>query len=63
MKGERLYFVAETKSSLQPGDLRLIEAAKITRGRAHFAEIQVAESPAQCVVASNLDDLLSKAGS
>lgn len=35
-EGERLYFVIETKGSLDPTDLRNAEADKIHRGRRHF---------------------------
>ncbi len=35
-EGERLYFVIETKGSLDPTDLRNTEAAKIHCGRRHF---------------------------
>ena len=56
--GERLYFVAETKGSLNPDALRPTEAAKIECGKAHFAALQVHNPPAVYKVVSDLDDLL-----
>jgi len=55
---ERLYFVVETKSGLFKDDLREKENAKIECGRAHFHAIAEDESPAQYIVARNVDDVL-----
>jgi type III restriction enzyme len=38
-EGQRLYFVVETKGSLLADELRAREKAKMTCGRAHFAEL------------------------
>ena len=43
---ERLYFVVETKGSLDVNDLRLDEAAKIRCGAAHFEALAVGDNPA-----------------
>ena len=56
---ERLYFVVETKSTLFTDDLRDKESAKIECGKAHFKALSVGESPAEYVVARNIDDLLT----
>ena len=56
---ERLYFVVETKGSLLPDDLRNLERAKIECGKAHFNAIATQESPAQYIIARNLDDLMA----
>ncbi|EIM98161.1 type III restriction enzyme, res subunit [Paraburkholderia hospita] len=45
--GDKLYFVAETKSSMFTDDLRDREGAKIECGRAHFHALAVGENPAQ----------------
>ncbi|SAK41761.1 type III restriction system endonuclease [Caballeronia hypogeia] len=45
--GDKLYFVAETKSSLFADDLRDREIAKIECGRAHFQALAVGENPAR----------------
>lgn len=45
--GDKLYFVAETKSSLFADDLRDRESAKIECGRAHFHALAVGENPAR----------------
>ena len=45
-EGDKLYFVAETKSSLLVDDLRRIEADKIKCGAAHFEALAVGENPA-----------------
>ena len=58
-QGERLYFVVETKASLFASDLRAAESAKIECGKAHFAALNVSESPAHYRVARSLDDLLA----
>lgn len=55
---ERLYFVVETKSGLFKDDLREKENEKIECGRAHFHAIAEGESPAQYIVARNVDDVL-----
>lgn len=62
--GERLYFVAETKSGdgvLLGDGLRPKESYKIDCGRAHFEALRVGESPARYVVAEKLDDVLTEA--
>lgn len=58
---ERLYFVVETKSSLFTDDLRDKESAKIECGKAHFKALSVGENPAQYLVATKFEDLLTKA--
>ena len=58
-EGERLYFVVETKASLFASDLRDAERAKIECGKAHFAALNVSESPAHYRIARSLDDLLA----
>ena len=58
-EGERLYFVVETKASLFASDLRDAERAKIECGKAHFAALNVSESPAHYRTARSLDDLLA----
>ena len=58
--GERLYFVVETKSSLFTDDLRDKESAKIECGKAHFKALEVNEPPAEYVVATKLNDVLSR---
>lgn len=58
-KGERLYFVVETKSSLFDSDIRRTESAKIECGKAHFDALKVGESPARYKVATSIDDILS----
>ena len=55
--GERLYFVVETKGSLLAADLRGVERAKITCGKAHFEALSVSEPPAQYRVARHLEDV------
>ena len=54
---ERLYFVAETKGSSFIDDLRNRERAKVECGRAHFAALEVGESPAKYRVVHRLDEL------
>jgi type III restriction enzyme len=56
-----LYFVVESKSSLFSDELRARESAQITCGRAHFATLNVRESPVDYIVASSVDDVLSHA--
>ena len=58
--GEKLYFVAETKGSLNPDALRPAEAAKIECGRSHFAAISLDHPPATYEVVTDLADLLSR---
>ena len=58
-EGERLYFVVETKASLFASDRRDAERAKIECGKAHFAALNVSESPAHYRTARSLDDLLA----
>ena len=58
-EGERLYFVVETKASLFASDLRDAERAKIECGKAHFAALNVSESPVHYRIARSLDDLLA----
>ncbi len=57
---ERLYFVVETKSSLFTDDLRDKESAKIECGKAHFKALSVNESPAEFIVARDIDDLMAR---
>ncbi len=56
--GERLYFVAETKGTSFLDDLRNSERAKVECGKAHFAALEVGETPAKYRVVHNLDGLL-----
>ncbi|HEY2904614.1 MAG TPA: hypothetical protein VGJ29_01860 [Vicinamibacterales bacterium] len=58
---ERLYFVAETKGSLDTNEIRASEAAKIECGRAHFDALRVMEPPAKYVVVRTVDDLMAEA--
>ncbi len=58
--GERLYLVVETKAGLFPDAVRASEQAKIDCGRAHFKALQVREQPAQYIVATTVDDVLSR---
>lgn len=55
---ERLYFVVETKSSLD--DLRDKERAKIECGKAHFKALAVGDTPAEFITARNIDDLMAR---
>ena len=57
--GEKVYFVAETKGSLNPDALRPAEAAKIECGHAHFAALSRGNSPATYKVVTDLEDILS----
>jgi type III restriction enzyme len=59
-EGERLYFVVETKSSLQSYDLRSSEDAKIHCGKAHFVALASGASPARYVHARTVDDLFTQ---
>ena len=61
-RGERLYFVVETKGSLFAGDLRSVESAKIACGKMHFKALNVAESPAQYAVTTSVEQLLAGMG-
>ncbi len=61
-KGERLYFVVETKGSLFASDLRSVESAKIECGKAHFNALNIAESPAQYAVTTSVEKLLAGMG-
>ena len=54
---ERLYYVAETKGSLDLDDLRGKELAKIECGKVHFATLEAGESPAKYRVVHTSDDL------
>ena len=58
-KGERLYLVVETKSSLDLENLRVSESAKIECGKAHFKALAHTESPARYQIASSVEDLLA----
>jgi len=60
-EGERLYLVVETKSGMFADEFRDREKAKITCGKAHFAAIGTDKSPAQYLVATSVEDALSKA--
>lgn len=55
---QRLYFVAETKSSSFTDDLRDTESAKIECGKAYFSALAVGENTTRYVVARSDDDLL-----
>ena len=61
-EGERLYLVVETKGSVEAGDLRDTENAKIACGKAHFDALARKGSPARYHVATGLGDLLSRIG-
>ncbi len=61
-RGERLYFVVETKGSLLAGDLRRGESAKIECGKAHFHALNIAESQAQYAVTTSVEKLLAGMG-
>ena len=58
--GERLYFVAETKGSSHPDDLRELERAKTECGKAHFGALQAGESPVRYRVVPDLNGLLAE---
>jgi len=58
-QGERVYFVAETKSSLYSDALREQERAKIHCGKAHFKALEEGDNPARYRVATTLDGLLA----
>ncbi len=57
---ERLYFVVETKGSLNPDQLRPSEKLKIACGKAHFDAVRVREPQAKYIVASNVGDLMDQ---
>ena len=58
---QRVFFVAETKSSLWSGDLRDKEGGKIECGRAHFAELaKGVENAAKYEVVRDVEDLMAK---
>ncbi len=61
-KGERLYFVVETKGSLFASDLRSAESAKIECGKAHFNALNVGEAPARYAVTTSVEELLAGIG-
>ena len=61
-KGERLYFVVETKGSLFTSDLRSAESAKIECGKAHFNALNVGEAPARYAVTTSVEKLLAGIG-
>jgi restriction endonuclease len=61
--GELKYRVVETKGSTSEEDLREGEKEKIACARAHYAATRVKESPAEYVVATTLDEVLSNAAS
>ena len=61
-KGERLYFVVETKGSLFASDLRRVESAKIECGKAPFDVLNVGEPPAQYTVTTSVENLLAGIG-
>ncbi len=55
---ERLYFVAETKGTSFLDDLRNSERAKVECGKAHFATLEIGDSPAKYRVVSAVEQLL-----
>jgi len=58
---DRVYFVAETKSSLWTGDLRDKEGGKIACGKVHFAELaEGAKNPARYEVVRDVEDLMTR---
>jgi type III restriction enzyme len=58
---DRVYFVAETKSSLWSGDLRDKEGGKIACGKAHFAELAAGtNNPAKYEVVTTVEDLMAR---
>ncbi len=61
--GELKYRVVETKGSSEEEDLREGEKEKIDCARAHFGASRVMEPPAEYVVATTLDQVLSEAAS
>lgn len=58
-EGERLYFVVETKGTLDTANLRYMESAKIKCGKEHFNAIKVEESSVKYQVTTTVDGLLS----
>ena len=61
--GELNYRVVETKGSRAEEDLREGEKEKIACAREHFVASRVKEPPAEYVVATTLDEVLSAAAS
>lgn len=59
-EAERLYMVVETKASLFAEDLRAKEQAKIDCGKAHFKALEVCADPAKYVVASTVEEMLTR---
>jgi type III restriction enzyme len=57
---ERLYLVVETKGGLFTDELRGVEDAKITCGRAHFNALKTREDSPQYLVARSVDDMLAR---
>ncbi|MBK9148873.1 MAG: DEAD/DEAH box helicase family protein [Flavobacteriales bacterium] len=58
---DRVYFVAETKSSLWSGDLRDKEGGKIKCGDAHFEELASGtENPARFEKVTDVEDLMTR---
>ena len=54
---ERLYFVAETKGTSFFDDLRNSERAKVECGKAHFAALEVGETPAKYRIVHQMEEL------
>ena len=59
-EGERVYFVAETKGSQQPEDLRETEKAKTICGKAHFEELSSKGTKVNYRVVTELNQLLAE---
>ena len=59
-KGERLYFVVETKGTTHTAELRPAEQDKIKCGKAHFKALSAGGSPVRYEVAAGLDELLAQ---
>lgn len=58
---ERVYFVAETKSSLWSGDLRDKEGGKIKCGEVHFGEMAIgADNPVRFEKVTDVEDLMGR---
>ena len=55
---ERLYFVVETKGSLQKADLRQKESAKIACGKEHFKAVAGKDNPAKFITARTVKDVM-----
>lgn len=56
---EKLYFVVETKGSNWSDDLRHKEGARIRCGEKHFEEIATDDNPAEYIIATNVEDVMS----